>query len=172
MSMDEARSPVGAAFRDRFATNPEAARITLRAEGRVDPNGTCKIANRSGDNVEVHPALGGSGLMACSGDILLESLVACAGVTLGPVAKAMEIDLGETFIRAEGDLDFRGLLGLAEEVPVGLERIRLHFDLETPANAEEIAALIRLTERYCVVSRTLSPSLEVTYATAAKGRVV
>jgi uncharacterized OsmC-like protein len=110
--------------------------------------------------------------MACSGDILLESLVGCAWVTLGQVAKAKEIDLGETFIRAEGDLDFRGSLGLAEEVPVGLERIRLHFDLETPANAEEIAALIRLTERYCVVSRTLSPCLEVTYATAAKGRVV
>jgi len=97
------------------------------------------------------------------GDILLEVLVACAGVTLGQVAKAMEIDLGETTIRAEGELDFRGSLGLAKEVPVGLERIRLHFELETPANAEEIAGLMRLTQRYCVVSRTLTPSPEVTW---------
>jgi len=119
----------------------------------------------------VHPALGGSGLTACSGDILLESLVACAGVTLGQMAKAMEIDLREAFIRAEGDLDFRGSLGLSEDVPVGLERIRLHFDLDTPANAEEVAGLIRLTEQYCVVSRTLNPRAEVTYSTPAKRRV-
>jgi len=171
MSADEQRSPVGVAFRDRFAANPEDAHITLRARGHVDHGGTCKLETKSGKEVGVHPALGGSGLTACSGDILLESLVACAGVTLGQMAKAMEIDLREAFIRAEGDLDFRGSLGLSEDVPVGLERIRLHFDLDTPANAEEVAGLIRLTEQYCVVSRTLNPRAEVTYSTPAKRRV-
>ena len=171
MNADEERSPVGAAFRERFAADPAAARITLRAEGHVDQAGTCGLESRSGKEVGVHRALGGSGLLACSGDILLESLVACAGVTLGQIAKAMEIDLRGAAIRAEGDLDFRGSLGLSEHVPVGLERIRLHFDLDTPANAEEVAALMRLTERYCVVSRTLNPRAEITYATAEKRRV-
>ena len=164
MNADKGRSPVGAAFRDRFATNPEAAHVTLRAEGHVDQRGTCKLESKSGDEVGVHRALGGSGLLACSGDILLESLVACAGVTLGQMAKAMEIDLRDAFLRAEGDLDFRGSLGLSEDAPVGLERIRLHFDLDTTAKEEEVAALIRLTERYCVVSRTLNPRAEVTYS--------
>ena len=170
MKADE-RSPVGNAFRDRFASNPEAARITLRAQGHVDQGGTCKLESRSGDEVGVHRALGGTGLTACSGDILLEALVACAGVTLGQMAKAMEIELRDTFIRAEGDLDFRGSLGLSEDVPVGLEHIRLHIDLDTPANEEEVAGLMRLTERYCVVSRTLNPRAKITYSAAARGRV-
>lgn len=168
MNSDEERSPVGDAFRDRFEANPDAARITLRAEGHVEPDGTCKLQSKSRDKIGVHPALGGNRLMMCAGDMLLESLVGCAGVTMGQVAKAMEIDLRGAVIRAEGDLDFRGSLGLSDDVPVGLERIRLHFDLNTPANEQELAALIRLTERYCVVSRTLSPHAEVTYTAVKK----
>ncbi len=164
-------SPVGAEFRERFATNPGTARITMQARARVTPTGTCKIENRSGDEVGVHAALGGNGVVACSGDILLESLVACAGVTLGQVAKAMDINLRDATIRAEGDLDFRGSLGLSDEVPVGIERIRLHFDLDTPANKEEVAGLIRLTQRYCVVSRTLTPVTEVTYSASGASNV-
>jgi|SRR5215467_2194820 len=167
MAAKDESSPVGAAFRDRFAKNPDEARITVRARGRVSPTGTCKIENRSGDEVGVHPALGGDSGVACSGDILLESLVACAGVSLGQLAKAMDIPLHGATINVEGDLDFRGSLGLSEEVPVGLERIRLHFDLDTPANKEEVAALIRLTERYCIVSRTLSAVTEITYSNKA-----
>ena len=163
--MNETGSPAGAAFRDRFAKNPEAARITMRAQAHLEQDGTCKIDNRSGDEVGVHRALGGDGLTACSGDILLESLVACAGVTLGQIARAMDIPLRNAIIRAEGDLDFRGSLGLSEDVPVGVERVRLHFDLDTEANAKELAALIRLTQRYCVVSRTLAPETDVTYST-------
>jgi len=163
--MNETGSPAGAAFRDRFAKNPEAARITMRAQAHLEQDGTCKIDNRSGDEVSVHRALGGDGLTACSGDILLESLVACAGVTLGQIARAMDIPLRNAIIRAEGDLDFRGSLGLSEDVPVGVERVRLHFDLDTGANAKELAALIRLTQRYCVVSRTLAPETDVTYST-------
>jgi len=165
MNPNEKGSPAGAAFQDRFSKDPQAARITLRAQGHLEQGGTCKIDSRSGDEVGVHRALGGTGLTACSGDILLESLVACAGVTLSQIATAMEIELRNAVIRAEGDLDFRGSLGLSEDVPVGLEPIRLHFDLQTDANAEEVAGLIRLTERYCVVSRTLSPRAEVTYST-------
>ena len=114
------------AFQDRFSKDPQAARITLRAQGHLEQGGTCKIDSRSGDEVGVHRALGGSGLTACSGDILLESLVACAGVMLSQIAIAMEIELRNAVIRAEGDLDFRGSLGLSEDVPVGLEPIRLH----------------------------------------------
>jgi uncharacterized OsmC-like protein len=169
MNADEERSPVGAAFRDHFAKNPEAARVTLRAQGHVGPGGTCKLETKSSrDEVGVHPALGGTGLTACSGDILLESLVACAGVTLSQIATAMDIELRDAVIRAEGDLDFRGSLGLSDVAPVGLERIRLHFDLDTTANEEEVSGLIRLTERYCVVSRTLNPRAEITYSTAAR----
>ena len=159
---------MGVTFRDRFEQNPEAAHVTLRARGRVGPEGTCKIETRSGDEAGVHRALGGTGTCACPGDILLESLVACAGVTLGQMATAMGIELREGLIDAEGDLDFRGSLGLSEEARVGFERIRLHFDLDTTGNDEEVAGLIRLTERYCVVSRTLDPKAEITYTAANK----
>lgn len=163
--MDETQSPSGAVFRDRFARDPEAARITMRAQAHLEENGICRIDNRSGDKVGVHRALGGDEAAACSGDILLEPLVACAGVTLSQLARAMEIRLRKAMIRAEGDLDFRGSLGLSNNVPVGIEQIRLHFDLDTGANAEEVSALIRLRQKYCVVSRTLAPTAEVTYST-------
>jgi uncharacterized OsmC-like protein len=164
MGADE-RSPVGNAFRDRFAADPDAARVTLRAQGRVEPGGTCRLESKPRDEVGIHPLLGGNRAMAyaCAGDMLLDSLVACAGVTLGQMARAMDIDLRDALIRAEGDLDFRGSLGLSDDVPIGLEDIRLHFDLDTGANDQELAALIRLTERYCVVSRTLNPRAKVTY---------
>lgn len=113
----------------------------------------------------LHPATGGDGLSACSGDMLLESLVACAGVTLGAVATALEIKLRDATVRAEGDLDFRGTLGVSKEVPVGFQQIRLRFDLDTDATEEELATLVRLTERYCVVYQTLkrTPGIEVSH---------
>lgn len=111
----------------------------------------------------LHPATGGDGLAACSGDMLLEALVACAGVTLSAVATALEIELADAWVHAEGDLDFRGTLGVDKSAPVGFRTIRLRFELETDASAEQLATLIKLTERYCVIFQTLSapPSLEV-----------
>jgi uncharacterized OsmC-like protein len=149
---------------DHFTKDPEAARITMQAQAHLDSDGTCMIDNRSGDQVRIHRALGGDGTTACSGDILLESLVACTGVTLRQIATAMDIKLQSAVIRAEGDLDFRGSLGLSNDVPVGIERIRLHFDLDTDANAQDVRGLIRLTQRYCVVSRTLTSQTDVTYS--------
>ena len=109
----------------------------------------------------LHPATGGNGLSACSGDMLLESLVACAGVTLRAVAIALDIPLRDAIIRAEGDLDFRGTLGVSKEVPVGFQNIQLRFELDTDATEEQIATLLRLTERYCVVYQTLNHSPEI-----------
>ncbi len=118
----------------------------------------------------LHPATGGSGASACSGDMLLEALVACAGVTLRAVATALGIQLRDATVRAEGDIDFRGTLGVSKEVPVGFQRIRLEFGLDTDANEEQLATLIRLTERYCVVYQTLShpPGIEVTHRVIAE----
>lgn len=156
MTADELRSlqaPLKAQYRER----PETALITLRAEGRVGKNITCKIETGKG-RVEagLHPATGGDGHSACSADMLLEALVGCAGVTLSAVATALGIPVRNATIRAEGDLDFRGTLGGSREVPVGFKEIRLNFDLDTDANEEQLATLLRLTERYCVVYQTLS----------------
>ena len=171
MNADEVTSSLHAAFKDRFRDHPESAHITLRAQGRVGRAGTCQIETRkAGVEAGLHPAVGGNGLSACAGDMLLEALVACAGVTLGQVAGAMEIQLRDAIIRAEGDLDFRGSLGMSEEVPVGLEAIRLHFDLDAEATEEQLAMLIRLTEQYCVVSRTLNPPASITFSPSAGGR--
>jgi uncharacterized OsmC-like protein len=153
-------------LKDRYRTNPEAGLVTLTAEGRLGEGVTCKLQTAKGDvNAGLHPASGGNGLSACSGDMLLEALVACAGVTLSAVATALEIELADAHVRAEGDLDFRGTLGVSKEVPVGFQRIRLHFDLKSKANEEQIATLLRLTERYCVVYQTLTrpPTVEVTH---------
>jgi uncharacterized OsmC-like protein len=161
MTMDELRSlqaPLKAQYRER----PETALVTLRAEGRVGENMTCKIeTGKARVEAGLHPATGGDGQSACSADMLLEALVGCAGVTLSVVATALSIPLRDAAIRAEGDLDFRGTLGVSEGVPVGFKQIRLHFDLATDANEEQIATLIRLTERYCVVYQTLSHSVEI-----------
>lgn len=156
MTADELRSlqaPLKAQYRER----PEAALVTLSAEGRIGENMTCKIeTGKARVEAGLHPATGGDGQSACSADMLLEALVGCAGVTLSAVATALNIPLHSGTVRAEGDLDFRGTLGVSKDTPVGLKQIRLHFDLDTDANEEQLATLIRLTERYCVVYQTLS----------------
>ena len=156
MTADELRSlqaPLKAQYRER----PETALVTLRAEGRVGENMTCKIeTGKARVEAGLHPATGGDGQSACSADMLLEALVGCAGVTLRAVATALGVPLRDATIRAEGDLDFRGTLGVSKDVPVGFKQIRLNFDLDTDATEEQRANLIRLTERYCVVYQTLN----------------
>lgn len=161
MTGDQLRSlqaPLKAQYRER----PETALVTLRAEGRLGENITCKIeTGKTRVEAGLHPATGGGGESACSADMLLEALVGCAGVTLRAVATALGISLRGAAIQAEGDLDFRGTLGVSKDVPVGFKQIRLHFDLDTDANEEQIATLLRLTERYCVVYQTLSQPAEI-----------
>ena len=161
MTAEDLRSlqaPVKAQYRER----PETALVTLRVEGRVGENITCKIkSGKAGVEAGLHPATGGDGGSACSADMLLEALVGCAGVTLSAIATALGIPLRDATIRAEGDLDFRGTLGVSKDVPVGFKQIRLNFDLDTDASEEQIATLIRLTERYCVVYQTLSHPAEI-----------
>jgi uncharacterized OsmC-like protein len=156
MNADELRSlqaPLKAQYRER----PDSALITLRAEGRVGKDITCKIeTGKAIVEAGLHPATGGDGLSACSADMLLEALVGCAGVTLRAVATALGIPLRDARIQAEGDLDFRGTLGVSKDAPVGFKQIRLHVDLDTDATEEQLATLLRLTERYCVVYQTLS----------------
>src|SRR4030095_8280168 len=156
MNAEELRS-LQAPLKTRYREQPETALVTLHAEGRVGDNLTCKIqTGKARVEAGLHPATGGDGLAACSADMLLEALVGCAGVTLGAVATALGIRLRDATIRAEGDLDFRGTLGVSKDVPVGFKQIRLKFDLDTDASEDQIATLIRLTERYCVVFQTLS----------------
>ncbi len=161
------QAPLKARYRER----PETALVTLRARGRVGENVTCKIeTGNSPVKAGLHPATGGDGSAACSADMLLESLVACAGVTLSAVASALGISLRGATVEADGDLDFRGTLGVAKDVPVGFAQIRLHFDLDTDASAEQIASLLRLTERYCVIYQTLMhpPKIDVSHAVAPR----
>lgn len=151
-----------APIKERYRQDAEAARITLRAAGTLDADDVvCSVeTGRALLEAGLHPATGGSGLHACSGDMLLQALVACAGVTLRSVATSLELRVAGS-VRAEGDLDFRGTLGVDKEAPVGFQAIRLHFDLDTSADAAEIATLIRLTERYCVVYQTLCGGVPV-----------
>ena len=146
-----------APLKERYRAVPEAALVTLRAQGRLGVEGlTCKVeTGRALVEAGLHPATGGDGLSACSGDMLLEALVACAGVTLRAVATALDIELRGGTVSAEGDLDFRGTLGVSREAPVGFRDIRLRFDLDTDAPADKLDSLIKLTERYCVVYQTL-----------------
>ena len=146
-----------APLKERYRAEPQAALVTLRAHGRLGEEGlTCKVeTGRALVEAGLHPATGGDGLSACSGDMLLEALVACAGVTLRAVATALEIDLRGGTVSAEGDLDFRGTLGVSREAPVGFRDIRLRFDLDTDAPADKLESLVKLTERYCVVYQTL-----------------
>jgi uncharacterized OsmC-like protein len=144
-------------LKERYRETPAAALITLRAQGRIDEGLSCKIETGKGLVIAgLHPATGGSGLAACSGNMLLEALVACAGVTLGAVATALGIELRDASVQAEGDLDFRGTLGVSKDAPVGLQNIRLQFTLVTDASEEQLDTLLRLTERYCVVYQTLA----------------
>jgi uncharacterized OsmC-like protein len=154
-----------APIKDRYRSDPQAALITLRAHGRMGEGIACRVeTGRALVEAGLHPGTGGSGLQACSGDMLLEALVACAGVTLKAVATALGIRLEDATVSAEGDLDFRGTLGVAKDAPVGFREIRLRFDLDTDAPAEQKKKLIELTERYCVVLQTLrqSPGIRVT----------
>ncbi|HCP92260.1 MAG TPA: peroxiredoxin [Spartobacteria bacterium] len=155
MNADEIRSSQ-APLKERYRQRPDTALVTLRAEGRIGEGVTCKIeTGKALVEAGLHPATGGDGLSACSGDMLLEALVACAGVTLRAVAIALGVQLRDATVRAEGDLDFRGTLGVSKDVAVGFQQIRLHFDLDTDASEEQLATLLRLTERYCVVYQTL-----------------
>lgn len=160
-----------APLKARYREEPGAALITLRAEGRVGVEGlTCKIETGRGlVEAGLHPATGGDGLSACSGDMLLEALVACAGVTLGAVAKALGINLRGGTVLAEGDLDFRGTLAVSKEAPVGFKAIWLRFALDTDADAGQLDSLMKLTERYCVVYQTLKapPVVEVSTTVAS-----
>ena len=167
MNADELRS-VQAPLKDQYRQTPDVALVTLRAQGRLGEGVSCKIETGKALVVAgLHPATGGTGLSACSGDMLLEALVACAGVTLNAVATALGIELRDALLQAEGDLDFRGTLGVSKEVPVGFQDIRLKFTLDTDASDEQLATLLRLTERYCVVYQTLvrPPVMTVTRQT-------
>ncbi len=152
-------------IKEKYKADPGAALITLKAQGSIDEQAiACKVeTGRALAIAGLHPATGGSGLELCSGDMLLEALVACAGVTLKAVATALGITLSKAIVRAEGDLDFRGTLGVEKEAPVGFKSIRLAFGLETDAPEDAIAQPIKLTERYCVVYQTLNnrPDLQV-----------
>jgi uncharacterized OsmC-like protein len=156
MNVDELRS-IQAPLKERYRQSPDAAMITLRAQGRLGEGVSCKIeTGKALVTAGLHPATGGTGLGACSGDMLLEALVACAGVTLNAVATALGIILRDATLHAEGDLDFRGTLGVSKEAPVGFQNIRLRIVLDTDASQEQIGTLLRLTERYCVVFQTLA----------------
>jgi uncharacterized OsmC-like protein len=161
-----------APLKEQYREHPAAALITLRAQGRLGDGVSCSVeTGQALVKAGLHPATGGDGLAACSGDMLLQALVACAGVTLNAVATALGIALRDATVSAEGDLDFRGTLGVAKDAPVGFQAIRLRFDLDTDANDEQLATLLRLTERYCVVYQTLArtPALSVTRQRAAAG---
>lgn len=146
----------------RYRDEPQAALVTLEAEGNLEEGVACSV--RTGKalvEAGLHPATGGDGSLACSGDMLLQALVACAGVTLRAVATSLNIDVRGGRILAEGDLDFRGTLGVDKDAPVGFRAVRLSFDLDTDADSEQVATLVRLTERYCVVLQTLARSPEL-----------
>ena len=165
MNSDALRA-IQAPLKERYRAEPQAALVTLRASGALDSTAiACKV--ETGQAIAaagLHPATGGSGADLCSGDMLLEALVACAGVTLKAVATALGVDLRSGRVLAEGDLDFRGTLGVAKEAPVGFSDIRLRFELDTDAPQDELDTLLKLTERFCVVLQTLkrSPSIQAT----------
>ncbi|MGX7709127.1 OsmC family protein [Methylobacterium sp. Gmos1] len=167
MDATELRS-LQAPIKDRYRGDPDAAVVTLKAQGSLDDGGiACKVeTGRALAVAGLHPASGGSGAELCSGDMLLEALVACAGVTLKAVATALEIPLRKGVVKAEGDLDFRGTLGVDKGAPVGFRSIRLRFEVDTDAPQEKLDQLLKLTERYCVVFQTINqkPQLDVVMA--------
>ena len=158
-----------APIKERYKKDPATAVVTLRAHGRLGEGIACRVdTGKALIEAGLHPATGGSGLQACSGDMLLEALVACAGVTLKAVATALKIELRDASVHAEGDLDFRGTLGVAKDAPVGFRDIRLSFEIDGDLSEEQRATLMKLTERYCVVYQTL----RAPPAIAVAGRVV
>src|SRR6202795_2302554 len=163
MNAEELRA-LQSPLKTRYRDDPGSAMITLRAQGVLGAEQiTCKLqTGKALVAAGLHPATGGNGLSACSGDMLLEALVACAGVTLNAVATAIGVVIRSGAVRAEGDLDFRGTLGVAKDAPVGFQRIRLYFDLETDASEDALSTLVRLTERYCVVYQTLRQPAKIT----------
>lgn len=153
-------------LKQQYREHPQTAQITLKAQGRIGEGITCKIeTGRAMAQAGLHPATGGDGLSLCSGDMLLEALVACAGVTLNAVATAIGIELRDALVSAEGDLDFRGTLAVSKDVPVGFKSIRLKFDVDSDATKDQLDSLLELTERYCVVYQTLihSPQFSISY---------
>jgi uncharacterized OsmC-like protein len=170
MNTDDLRA-LQAPIKERYRSEPDAALITLKAEGRIGEGVTCSIqTGKALVEAGLHPATGGTGAFACSGDMLLEALAACAGVTMAAVATSIGVNLRGGTVRAEGDLDFRGTLGVAKDAPVGFQHIRLEFVLDTDASEEQVATLRRLTERYCVVYQTLRqpPVIEVSLNSESK----
>ena len=166
MNADQLKA-LQAPLKQKYREQPESALVTLRAQARLGEGITCKVeTGKALVEAGLHPATGGDGLSVCSGDMLLEALVACAGVTLRAVSTAIGVPLRDATVRAEGDLDFRGTLGVSKETPVGFKDIRLKFELDSDATPDQRAQLIRLTERYCVVLQTLrnSPAVSVTTA--------
>lgn len=160
-------------LKDRYRSEPDTALVTLRAEGALGKGVTCSVqTGRALVEAGLHPASGGGSMSVCSGDMLLQALVACAGVTLNSVATSMEIPIERGSVHAEGDLDFRGTMGVSREAPVGFTAIRLRFDLEASAPAEKLERLIELTQRYCVVYQTLlkAPPMDVTVSTGPAAR--
>jgi uncharacterized OsmC-like protein len=153
---------IQAPIKEMYREKPDSANITLSAQGKIGQGISCKVeTGKAIIEAGLHKATGGSGILACSGDLLLEALVACAGVTLAAVATAIEVEIKEGIVKAEGDLDFRGTLGVSKEVPVGFKSIRLSFMLNTNATDEQMQSLSRLTERYCVVYQTLAKGVQV-----------
>lgn len=165
----EALKSVQAPIKERYRDDPETAVITLKAEGKLGDGVTCSVqTGQALVEAGLHPATGGSGMHACSGDMLLEALVACAGVTMSAVATALELPLRDVTVRAEGDLDFKGTLGVDREAPVGFRAIRLTFDIDGDLGEEQLATLMKLTERYCVVYQTIAgnPTIEASHRLA------
>ena len=166
MRRDELRAAQNP-LKERYREDPTTARLTLRAEGHLDEGISCSVATGTAmARAGLHPATGGDGLSVCSGDMLLQALVACAGVTLRAVATSLDVPVTGGTVRAEGDLDFRGTLAVSKDSPVGFTAIRVRFELDSEATDEQLETLIRLTERYCVVYQTLarSPALSVSFA--------
>jgi len=151
-----------APLKEKYRLHPESAIITLRAKGKIEEGISCKVeTGRALVEAGLHPATGGTGMLACSGDLLLEALVACAGVTIKAVATAIGVEIKDGIVSAEGDLDFKGTLGVSKEVSVGFKDIRLKFELELDATDDQLASLAKLTERYCVVYQTLMKGVNV-----------
>ncbi|MEO8888955.1 MAG: OsmC family protein [Jatrophihabitantaceae bacterium] len=156
---ESALSAIQGPLKQRYREEPDAARVTLRATGRLGDGVSCSVdTGRVLAEAGLHPATGGDGTLLCSGDMLLEALVACAGVTLQAVASSIGVDVRSGTVQAEGDLDFRGTLAVDKTAPVGFTRIGVHFDLDTDADADQVATLAKLTERYCVVLQTITTS--------------
>src|SRR5215831_9484126 len=161
MNAEELKS-LQAPLKEKYRDQPAAALITLKAQGKISEGISCKVeTGRTMVQAGLHPATGGTGILLCSGDMLLEALVACAGVTMNAVATAIGIEIKDGIVKAEGDIDFRGTLGVSKDVPVGFKTIRLKFLLDSTASEEQLATLLKLTERYCVVYQTINAGTKI-----------